>query len=71
MKINNLEQLKKLDAYPEGEGALNKYYSDMLDRDDDEYEIGQDVCDDCWEDGVVSILDPTDGSCAYCENCSY
>lgn len=70
MEIDNLEQ-PELDRYPEGEGALNKYYSEMLDRPDETYEIGEDVCDDCWEDGIVSILDPRDGSCAYCESGSY
>ncbi|MEH1771582.1 hypothetical protein [Nostoc sp.] len=66
MEIDNLEQSED-DSYPEGEGALNKYYSDMLDRDDDCYEIDQDVCGESWEDGLVSILDPRDGSCPRCD----
>ncbi|WP_104909275.1 hypothetical protein [Nostoc sp. 'Lobaria pulmonaria (5183) cyanobiont'] len=67
MEIDNLEQHEEIDGYPEGEGALNKYYSDRLDRDDDEYEIGSDVCCECWEDGLISILDPRNFSCPVCD----
>ncbi|WP_104905605.1 hypothetical protein [Nostoc sp. 'Lobaria pulmonaria (5183) cyanobiont'] len=67
MEIDNLEQLKELEGYPEGEAALKKYYSNMLDRDDDYYEIYRDVCAECWEDELGSILDPRDGSCPRCD----
>ncbi|MBG1263086.1 hypothetical protein [Nostoc commune] len=62
MEINS-----EIDSYPEGEGALNKYYSDMLDRPDETYEINSEVCGQCWEDGLISILDPRDFSCPECD----